>query len=167
MCSYRCNLTKDAWTPYRYAFPIIRLSDLYLMYAEALNETLTAPNDDVYYYIDQIRKRAGILGVKEAWNTYSRYPTKPDTREGMRDIIHMERLNELAGEGKRFWDLRRWKVELPSEIKGWNIKGETAETFYRVNVLFGRSKFTYKDYLWPLKVEAIQKNPNLLQNPGW
>lgn len=167
VCSYRCNLTNTAWTPYRYAFPIIRLSDLYLMYTEALNETLTAPNDDVYHYIDEIRKRAGIPDVKEAWNTYSKYPTKPDTREGMREIIHMERLNELAGEGKRFWDLRRWKVELPSEIKGWNIKGETAETFYRVNVLFERSKFTYKDYLWPLKVETIQKNPNLVQNPGW
>lgn len=167
VCSYRCSLTGSAWTPYRYAFPIIRLSDLYLMYAEALNETLTAPNDDVYHYIDKIRERAGLPGVKEAWSNYSKYPTKPDTREGMREIIHMERLNELAGEGKRFFDLRRWKVELPSEIRGWNVKGDTPETFYRVSVLFERPKFTYKDFLWPLKVEAIQKDPNLVQNPGW
>ena len=167
VCSYRSNLTKDSWTPYRYAFPIIRLSDLYLMYAEALNESKTAPDNDVYEYIDLVRERAGLSGVKGSWNEHSKFPTKPNTREGMREIIHMERLNELACEGKRFWDLRRWKQELPSEIRGWNIKGETAETFYRVSVLFERSKFTYKDYLWPLKIEAIQKNPNLIQNPGW
>lgn len=167
VCSYRCNLTADSWTPYRYAFPIIRLADLYLMYAEALNETMSSPNNEVHQYIDAIRERAGLLGVKEAWQKYSKYPNKPNTREGMREIIHMERLNELAGEGKRFWDLRRWKVELPSEIRGWNVKGETAETFYRVSILFQRSKYTYKDFLWPIKTDAIQKNPNLVQNPGW
>lgn len=167
VCSYRCNLTNDAWTPYRYAFPIIRLADLYLMYVEALNETMSVPNDEVFQYIDVIRARAGLKGVKESWLNYSIYPNKPNTREGMREIIRMERLNELAGEGKRFWDLRRWKVELPSEIRGWNVKGETAETFYRVSVLFQRSKYTYKDFLWPIKTDAIQKNPNLVQNPGW
>lgn len=167
VCSYRCALTNDAWNPYWYAFPIIRLSDLYLMYAEALNEALSVPSQDVYDYIDEIRLRAGLLGVKEAWNRYSKYPNKPNTREGMREIIRAERLNELAGESKRFFDLRRWKVELPSEIRGWNVKGETAETFYRVSILFERPKYTYKDYLWPLKVSSIQKNPNLVQNPGW
>lgn len=167
VCSYRSNLTGSSWSPYRYAFPIIRLSDLYLMYAEALNEAKSAPDDEVYEYIDLVRKRAGLLGVKEAWANYSKYPTKPTTREGMREIIRMERLNELAGEGKRFWDLRRWKVELPMAIRGWNVKGEIAETFYRVSVLYERSKFSYKDFLWPLKVESIQKNPNLVQNPGW
>lgn len=167
VCSYKSNLTSTGWTPYRYAFPIIRLADLYLMYAEALNETLQSPNKDVYEYIDLVRKRAGLLEVKEAWSKFSKYPNKPATREGMREIIRMERLNELAGEGKRFWDLRRWKVELPNEIRGWNVKGETAETFYRVSVLFERPKFSYKDFLWPIKVEAIQKNPNLVQNPGW
>lgn len=167
VCSYRSSLTSNSWTPYRYAFPIIRLSDLYLMYAEALNESQNAPDDAVYEYIDLVRQRAGLEGVKESWQKYSKYPNKPNTREGMREIIRMERLNELAGEGKRFWDLRRWKQELPSQIRGWNIKGETAETFYRVTVLFERPKYTYKDFLWPLKVEAIQKNPNLVQNPGW
>lgn len=167
VCSYKSNLTNNGWTPYRYAFPIIRLADLYLMYAEALNETSQSPSNDVYHYINLVRKRAGIPDVKEAWLASSKFPNKPSTREGLREIIHMERLNELAGEGKRFWDLRRWKVELPNEIRGWNVKGETAETFYRVNVLFERPKFTYKDFLWPIKVNAIQKNPNLVQNPGW
>lgn len=167
VCSYRSSLTPNSWASHRYAFPIIRLADLYLMYAEALNETLSAPNDDVYYYIDEIRKRAGLKGVKESWNLYSKNSNKPATREGMREIIRMERLNELACEGKRFWDLRRWKQELPSIIRGWNVRGQNASTFYRVNVLYERPKYTYKDYLWPLKVDDILKDPNLVQNPGW
>jgi len=167
VCSYRSSLTATSWSSHRYAFPIIRLADLYLMYAEALNETLSAPNDDVFYYIDEIRKRAGLRGVKEAWSLYSKNPNKPTSRDGMREIIRMERLNELACEGKRFWDLRRWKQELPSTIRGWNVRGENASTFYRVNILYERSKYTYKDYLWPLKVDDILKDPNLIQNPGW
>lgn len=167
VCSYRSSLTASSWAPHRYAFPIIRLSDLYLMYAEALNETMSVPNGEVYRYIDDVRTRAGLPSVKEAWSQFAKNPNKPDTRDGMREIIHMERLNELACEGKRFWDLRRWKQELPNTIRGWNVRGENASTFYRVNVLYERSKYTYKDYLWPLKVDDILKDPNLVQNPGW
>lgn len=167
VCSYRSSITATSWSAHRYAFPIIRLADLYLMYAEALNETMSAPNDEVYHYINEIRKRAGLLGVKEAWSLYSKNPNKPATREGMREIIRMERLNELACEGKRFWELRRWKQELPNIIRGWNVRGENASTFYRVSVLFERPKYTYKDFLWPLKVDDLLKDPNLVQNPGW
>lgn len=167
VCSYKSNLSGSAWVPYRYSFPIIRLADLYLMYAEALNETMETPNDEVFKYIDLVRKRAGLKGVKESWSNYSRYPNKPNTRAGMREIIRAERLNELACEGKRFWDMRRWKIELPSQIKGWNVKGGDLETFYRVTVLFERPKYSYKDFLWPISVGAIQKDPNLVQNPGW
>ena len=147
--------------------PIIRLADLYLMYAEALNETLSSPNSDVYTYIDLVRKRAGLDGVKESWQKYSKYPEKPNTKTGMREIIRMERLNELACEGKRFWDLRRWKKELPREVKGWYVQGETAQEFYRVTTLYLRSRYSFKYYLWPLKVETVLKDPNLGQSPGW
>jgi len=167
VCSYRNSLTNNAFSPYRYAFPIIRLADLYLMYAEALNETMTTPSEDVYKYVDLVRTRAGLAGVREAWQNYSKYPTKPSTQSGMREIIRMERLNELAGEGKRFWDLRRWKEELPREVKGWYIQGESAQDFYKVTTIYLRSKYSYKDFLWPLKVSTILKDPNLVQNPGW
>ena len=167
VCSYKSSLTDNGFSPYRYAFPIIRLSDLYLMYAEALNESLSTPTEDVYTYIDLVRKRAGLEGVKNAWSKYSKFPDKPNTKTGMREIIRMERLNELACEGKRFWDLRRWKVELPREVKGWYIQGETAQEFYRVTTIFLRPRYSYKDYLWPLKLETILKDPNLVQNPGW
>ena len=167
VCSYKTGLTKDGFSPYRYSFPIIRLADLYLMYAEALNESQESPTQDVYDYVDLVRERAGLKGVKESWSKYSKSPDKPNTKNGMREIIRMERLNELACEGKRFWDLRRWKKELPREVKGWHIQGETAQEFYRVTTIYLRSKYSYKDYLWPLKLETILKNPNLVQNPGW
>lgn len=167
VCSYKSSLTNNGWTPYRYAFPIIRLADVYLMYAEALNEVPGSDKAQVLEYVNLVRARAGLLPVDEAWQKYSKYPNKPNTVEGRRDIIRRERLNELACEGKRFWDLRRWKEELDTEVKGWNVLGETAETFYRVSVLFERPRFTYKDYLWPIKVQSIQRNPNLIQNPGW
>ena len=167
VCSYKTGLTKDGFSPYRYSFPIIRLADLYLMYAEALNESQESPTQDVYDYVDLVRERAGLKGVKESWSKYSKSPDKPNTKNGMREIIRMERLNELACEGKRFWDLRRWKKELPREVKGWHIQGETAQEFYRVTIIYLRSKYSYKDYLWPLKLETILKDPNLVQNPGW
>ena len=167
VCSYKTSVTDNGLSTERYAFPIIRLADLYLMYAEALNETLNTPNNDVYTYIDLVRERAGLDGVKESWQKYSKYPEKPNTKTGMREIIRMERLNELACEGKRFWDLRRWKKELPREVKGWYVQGETAQEFYRVTTLYLRSRYSFKDYLWPLKVETVLKDPNLGQNPGW
>ena len=74
----------------RTTYPLMRLADLYLLYAEALNESLNEPNDEVYYYIDEVRKRAGLKGVKESWSNYSRNPDKPLTKIGMRDIIRQE-----------------------------------------------------------------------------
>lgn len=164
---FRSSMTSSSFSPYRYAFPIIRLADLYLMYAEALNESLSAPNADVYKYVDLVRERAGLLGIVESWQKYSKYPAKPTTKEGMRDIIRQERLNELACEGKRFWDLRRWKVTLPKEVYGWNTQAKTTEDFYRKIVIYERPNYSYREFLWPLKISTVLRNTNLVQNPGW
>ena len=154
---------------HRYAFPLIRLADLYLMYAEALNEWKSAPDAEVYQYIDEVRARTGLKGVVESWENYSTVPDKPLTKEGMREIIHRERLNELAFEGSRFWDLRRWKKAeqyMNQPVRGLNIYGETPEEFFKVQNVFNL-KFEKKDYLWPIKQSDILENKNLVQNPGW
>ncbi|MDD4191912.1 MAG: RagB/SusD family nutrient uptake outer membrane protein [Mangrovibacterium sp.] len=158
-----------ALSAYRYAFPLIRLADLYLMYAEALNEWKPAPDAEVYQYIDEVRARTGLKGVVESWENHSTTPEKPQTKEGMREIIHRERLNELAFEGPRFWDLRRWKkaeAYMNQPIRGLNIYGETAPEFYKVENVFN-SSFGKKDYLWPIKQSDLLENKNLVQNPGW
>ena len=68
-----------------YPFPIIRLADLYLLYAEALNEAKkeegTVP-EDCYTYIDKVRARAGLKGVKDSWRLYAHDVNKPNTYEG-------------------------------------------------------------------------------------
>ena len=160
--------SKEQWVGYRYTFPIIRLAELYLMYAECLNESLAAPTNEVYAAVDVVRKRAGLEGVVESWKKYSINAEKPRTKSGMREIIRQERMNELSLEGHRFWDMRRWKIELNSPIYGWNIDGETTETFYKRKILFERQeRYTSRDYLWPISNDAILKNPNLVQNLGW
>ena len=152
-----------------YAFPIMRLSDLYLYYAEALNETKAAPDASVTEYIDKVRNRAGLGGVVDSWRNFSSKPDKPTTKAGMREIIQRERLIELAFEGKRYWDLRRWLLSeqyLSQPVRGWNVNETDVANYYNIVTLFNQS-FTQRDYLWPIPENEIVKNPKLVQNPGW
>ncbi|MAH20546.1 MAG: RagB/SusD family nutrient uptake outer membrane protein [Flavobacteriaceae bacterium] len=155
-----------------YSFPIIRLSDLYLMYSEALNETKAAPDSEVYEYIQRVRTRAGLDDggdILNTWQMYSTNPSKPMTKDGMRKIIHQERMIELALEGHRYWDLKRWKLATEyfnKPIQGWNIFRSDVEGFYEVENIFYRN-FSTKDYLWPISQNELLRNPNLIQNPGW
>jgi hypothetical protein len=152
-----------------YPFPILRLADIYLMYAEALNE-FSGPSPEVCQYIDLVRERAGLEGVVDSWSKYSSRPEKPSSKDGLREIIHRERTIELALEGKRFWDIRRWKKigELNDQPRGWNIDGENREDFYRVREIARVPvNFTVRDYFWPIKESDIITNTNLTQNYGW
>lgn len=152
-----------------YPWPIIRLADLYLMYAETLNEILPNPTSEVYDYIDRVRNRAGLDGVLNSWNTYSSNPSKPTTKDGLREIIHQERMIELVFEGSRFWDLRRWKKALNymnTPIRGWNVFGESSDLYYRVQTLY-QPNFSVRDYLWPIDLSIVLRNKELVQNPGW
>jgi len=154
---------------YRYAFPVIRLADLYLLYAEALNEVKEAPDEEVYEYIDLVRNRTGLEGVVDSWENYSIDPDKPSRKDGMREIIHRERMNELAFEGQRYWDLRRWKLlkeYMNKPIEGWYMFSREVEGFYELQT-FAEPKFEDKDYLWPIRQGNLLKNKNLIQNPGW
>ncbi|MGY5354480.1 RagB/SusD family nutrient uptake outer membrane protein [Wenyingzhuangia sp. IMCC45467] len=151
-----------------YPWPVIRLADLYLMYAETLNEADGALSE-VKTYIDKVRERAGLDGVDDAWSNFSTNPGKPQTKEGLRAIIHQERGIELAFEGKRFWDLRRWKtapVEMNSDVLTWNLGQETAELYSKPRVVFTQ-QFGIKDYFLPIKDSYIIRNRNLVQNLGW
>lgn len=163
------SITEHGFTIERYTFPIIRLADLYLMYAEALNEAEGPTNQDVTKYVDIVRERAGLKGVIESWQDYSSSPNKPNSKEGMREIIRQERLNELALEGHRFYDLRRWKKSqewMNRPLKGWNVKEERTEYYYDPVIIYTR-EFNFKDYFWPIKLNSLLVNPNLVQNPGW
>ncbi|XHR97785.1 RagB/SusD family nutrient uptake outer membrane protein [Mucilaginibacter sp. UC70_90] len=121
-----------------YPWPEMRLSDLYLLYAEALNEA-QGPVADVYTYVNRIRARAGLPTVQESWSNYSINPTKYTTKDGMRSIIQRERSLELCFEGHRFWDLLRWKtagVELNGNVTGWSISENSPELYYRERTIY-------------------------------
>jgi hypothetical protein len=157
-----------------YSFPYIRLSELYLYYAEAINEAEgpNGPNSaEMFRYINMVRARAGLKGVKETWDqTVSNKKGLYNTQEGMRSIIRRERTVELCFEGKRGEDARRWRIaheEFSKPILGWNGPNRsTNESYYRLTEHYNRT-YTLKDYLWPIKASNIDVNRNLVQNPGW
>ena len=156
-----------------YPFPIIRLADLYLLYAECLNEAAAdsgTPPPDCYYYLDKVRARAGFPdGVKNDWRNHSTNPTKPESCEGFRDIVRQERMIELALEGQRFWDLRRWNIAeecLNKPMLSWDVEQAKTEDYYKLRTYYIRN-YSYRDNLWPLKDYDMIVNPKLEQNPGW
>ncbi len=169
LVNYQTMINAPAgWHNSPYSWPVFRLADLYLLYAEAKNEA-DGPGPEVYDYINRVRERAGIPKVQDAWSQWSNDPDKYMTKEGMREIIHRERLIELAFEGQRFWDLRRWKEaidKLNKPITGWDIDQETSEGYYREQIIF-QQHFTTKDYFWPLSEINLLSNSKLTQNPGW
>src|SRR5690606_14565365 len=113
-----------------------------------------------------VRKRAGLKTVAESWDTYSNKPDKYKEKEGMRDIIQQERMIELAFEGHRFWDLRRWKLAVStmnSPITSWDLIQESAAAYYRPKVIWNQT-FSNRDYFWPISENNITVNPNLVQN---
>ena len=88
----------------------------------------------------------------------------------MRDIIRQERMIELAFEGQRFWDVRRWKIAENSwnyRPKGWNARGVTADEYYTLVNMTDERKYTFKDYLWPIHIADLRVNSNLVQTYGW
>lgn len=170
LVSFRSSTTTTSPSLWRYSMPIVRLSDLYLLCAEALNEVKEVPDSEVYQWVDSVRHRAGLEGVADSWRKYSSIPAKPSTKEGMREIIKRERLIELSFEGQRTFDLRRWKDALRymnEPVQGWDYQGVKLDEYYQIITYFNRRNYTTKDYLWPLYSVAITKNSNLIQNPNW
>jgi len=152
-----------------YAWPEIRLADVYLMYAEALNE-VQGPTPTVLEYVDLVRERAGLEGVVSSWQNFSTNPSKYTTQNGMREIIRRERSIELAYEGKNYWDIRRWKTaarEFNELIRGWNMGADTESGYYRIINLYQQRFASPRDYFWPINTNTLIQNPNLVQNPGW
>ena len=156
---------------WQYSWPIMRMADLYLLYAEALNEVEAAPSDEMISYIDKIRNRAGLKGVKETWQqAVSLNPSKTTTKAGMREIIQRERMIELAFEGQGGLDRRRWKMMdkllAKGSIRGFTYTAANIDDYSKPYVAW-TTDFKFRDYLWPIKISNLKVNPNLVQNPGW
>lgn len=153
----------------RYAFPEIRLAELYLAYAEADFELDGQLSSEGIEYLNRIRTRSGIPTVQDSWGLVGGVPTG----DKMRDLIRRERTIEFAMENKRYFDLRRWKVahiELNKTEYAWNVYGTTKNAFYQRVVMdeSGKRGFTSpRNYLMPIHIQDINTNTSLVQNPGW
>lgn len=171
LVSANYEVTQNGYTTERFPWPEMRLTDLYLLYAEALNEKDDPNNRELAIsYLDLIRERAGLKGIKESWDTYSKYPNKYKTQDGLREIIQRERAIELMFEGSRFWDIRRWKTAnkvLNGKVHGWNFEGESPAEYYAQRTLYTLKFVAPRDYFWPIHQNDLVVNPKLVQNPGW
>ncbi|MGJ7032445.1 RagB/SusD family nutrient uptake outer membrane protein [Niabella hirudinis] len=161
------GLPTTAYSIVPYVWPAIRLSEIYLMYAESLNEA-NGPSEEAYRYVDSVRARAGIGKVVDSWSTFSTNPSKPATKEGLRDIIQQETQIEFMFEGNNYWNLRRWKrLDLINRpITGWNVFDKTRSGYYTFKLL-GQPASTSRCYLQPIKEYNLSVNHNLVQNPLW
>jgi hypothetical protein len=154
-----------------YPWPMMRLSELYLNYAEALNE-FSGPSTEVYEVLNKIRERAGIPTIQDAWSnvTYAKNLNKHTNKDGLREIIQQERMIELAFEGHRYYDIRRWKLAekyFTTPIKGWSVDEDSEANYYQIMDVSQRSFNTPRDYLQPISFTELSRNPKLIQNPGW
>ena len=154
-----------------YAWPMIRLSELYLNYAEAINES-AGPNQEAYDALNAVRERAGISNVEDAWGNASISATlnKHTTQDGFREIIRQERLIELSFEGNRYNDIRRWKQAeqyFNSPVFGWSVDETSVSGYYNLTQVGTRSFNSPRDYFHPISINEITINPNLTQNLGW
>ncbi|MDR1223212.1 MAG: RagB/SusD family nutrient uptake outer membrane protein [Tannerella sp.] len=175
LAPYETSQTNTAiGTPEYFPFPIYRLAELYLMYAEAYNE-LEGPNGahsvQIFDCLDSIRARAGLDGVKKSWAEHASVSDRPTrSKEDLRDIIRRERTIELMFESKRFWDVRRWRLidELNEQPQGWSYMGKTGEEFYILQQAYPyQVSFSVRDYFWPIRESNMLVNDNLIQNYGW
>lgn len=135
-------------TPYE--FPLIRLGDVLLMLAEAYNES--GATDKAVIELNKVRERVGMPGLDSgpAWLAVN-------GKEDMARRIRRERAFELAGEGQRYWDLKRWGLLEQSVKNATDIFGD---------LMYTRT-YQERHQLWPIPLVEMERNLSLTQNPGW
>ena len=138
-----------------------RYTELFLIFAEAANETV-GPDQPIegisaYDVIKAIRNRAGITGGDAYLESI-----KSD-QVAMRELIRNERRIELSFEGHRFWDLRRWGLPLNESARGYFFDGNDYIELPSVEIRNYQSFATYM----PLPNAEILKFSALEQNNGW
>lgn len=159
--------------------PIMRYAEILLGYVEAMNEmtgsytdpatgiTVDRSIDEMMFYFNQVRYRAGLPGITQA---------QAADYETMKALIKQEWRVEFCFEDHRYYDLRRWK-EAPEAynkpVTGLDVSRDWQERqqFYTVRVwnteLCMRRVFNNKMYFFCIDQNVLDKNSKLVQNPGW
>lgn len=144
-------------------FPVIRYSEVLLLYAEALNELNGGPTPDAYTAINIVRGRAYSSYTGNGNYTDHTYDLPAGINQsGFRDAVFTERRKEFIQESQRWFDLVR-RTDL----------GPGQYYLDAVHSMPGNPKAaaTLKDTLFPIPQTEIDlyggRNPNFQQNPGW
>ena len=144
-----------------YNWPVMRLADVYLMYAEATNE-INGPQGDAIALVNRIRYRGNLPPLAA---------DKTADKESFFAAIEQERIVELLGEGQRSFDIRRWRaIERvwvpPGNGDGvWRIDthGANMQRYYQ-----NTNELTYQqNYIFRIPPSERERNPNLTQNTPW
>lgn len=141
-----------------HTWPIFRLAEIYLNYAEALNE-YDPSNPDIAEYINTVRARADQPDLPEGLS-----------QEQMREKIRQERRVELAFEEHRAWDVRRWKVAsatLGANLRAVNITKNDDGTYTYAPYNLEQRNFQPKMYWYPIPQSELLKMRGWQQNPDW
>lgn len=163
------NNTTKAITYKQMVMPNLRLAELYLNYAEADFEFNGSLSSASLNYLNKIRTRSGLPNFEASWAIVGGIPTG----DVLRKVLHQERSIEMAMEGRRYQDLRRWKeanVVMNRKPKAWNLKGKTQADFYKVVQMqeSGVRIFEQPKAVWlAIPIDELNINPNLVKNPGY
>ena len=153
---------------YQHMWPVMRLSEVYLNYAEALFEATGNPSfkgtlDGTSFTMSPIE------AVNMVRSTYSLagFPAGIDAA-AFRTRLRNERRVELAFEGHRFWDIRRWKEgDVTKEVFGLIIVRNEDESLTVTKTAVQSRIWDDKMYFYPIPEVERHKNINLNQNYGW
>ncbi|WP_276483761.1 RagB/SusD family nutrient uptake outer membrane protein [Paraflavitalea pollutisoli] len=147
----------------RYARPLclFRLAEVYLNYAEALNE-YDPGNADIAKYLNLIRVRANVPEYGSA------NLSMPASQADMRARIWQERRVELAFETHRWFDIRRWKIapQVMGPMHGMNINKDDNSFYTRVVASEHLFRFP-ASYWFPISQYDMDRSKLVVQNPGW
>lgn len=168
MPTYECDPRRNA----RREMPYMRYAEVLLNYIEATIESGKLDDADMFTYWNDLRARAGLRPILEA------YPSAVGNYTKLLELVRRERRIELAFEAHTFFDHRRWLVG-EKEESGWfhrmnttsgnggkEGEGEYPDDFFQRARLENRV-FTSSFYLYPLQQKTIEKNPLLIQNYNW
>ncbi|MGM0621025.1 MAG: RagB/SusD family nutrient uptake outer membrane protein [Bacteroidota bacterium] len=154
-----------------YAVNIFRYAELLLNYTEAAFEYYAnsgsnpANQEEVFTYWDELRERVQVPDVRSAYAEAG----VPLSTEKLRELIHHERSVELAFEGHRYFDNRRWLVaeKEGGDKHGFDIYKNEGEGFWNEDYVFETREWDDKMYFMPIPQAEIDKNPKLTQNALW
>ena len=144
---------------------LFRYGEILLNYAEAMVNAFDSP---VYTDAEFPMSALDAVNALRARSDVNMPPYPSDiSKDDFIERLKNERRVELAFEGHRFWDVRRWK-DLDETTKIYRVEvSRQQNTFFYEKSLYETRSVNDCMYFYPISNAEIYKNGNLIQNPNW